>query len=458
MSLLPPDYAGRLRRDQITETARATMREIRLMPFSGIALGVVGGIFVDPFSAVAWTVLSLACVLWMGFTCWHILQTPPHARERMRRERWMIAACLVQSLITVSYTAIFWRHGSPEMNLILLMVLMASTTFSVSLTGTSHILVSANIAIYFSVAFVLCLIEGGVTFNAIAALTPIYCAVVAGSGYSAYTRMRATLLLGYERDTLIGRLRTANQAKSVFLANMSHELRTPLNAILGFSEVMKDEILGGMGNRLYKSYAGDIHASGRHLLALVNDILDLAKIEAGRMELAHDVFHLDTAVEEALILMHVQARKRRVALYQDVEAGLAICWDGRAAKQIVLNLVSNALKFTPQGGRVHVRARRCADGSAWLEVRDTGCGIAPADHAKVFESFGQAQHDIVVKDKSTGLGLAIVRALVEAHGGTIDLVSDVNRGATFTVRIPAERVTTANAVLRNGPPPALVAA
>jgi two-component system cell cycle sensor histidine kinase PleC len=435
---MSPELTHRLRSDQLAEVARTTLREIKLMPLSGIALGLFGGILVDPASAVMWTVAMMAAVGGMAIACSRMLAAT--VETRAARERMVIAACLVLTLVTASYAAVFWREGASETNLILLMVLMASLTFAVSLTGTSHILLVVNLFIYFAVAFPLCLHEGGSVFNTVAALSPIHFAVVAGSGYSAYTRMKETLLLSYERDSLIGRLRTADQAKSAFLANMSHELRTPLNAILGFSEVMKDELLGGMGNRQYKSYAEDIHSSGHHLLALVNDILDLAKIEAGRVEIVENVLPLGEAVEGALNLVQSQARKKRIAIHRDIEPGITIRWDARAAKQIVLNLMSNALKFTPAGGRVFIKARRTADGSAWLEFRDTGCGIAPKDQDRVFESFGQGQHDVVVKDKSTGLGLAIVRSLVEAHGGSIDLVSDVDQGATFTIRIPPGRV------------------
>ncbi|MCC6920676.1 MAG: HAMP domain-containing histidine kinase [Alphaproteobacteria bacterium] len=439
MSALSPHLAEQLARDQMTDVARTTLREIALMPVTGLGLAIFGSIFIDKPQSLAWLMAMLGAALVQHVACTRLLKLEQGAAWRSAA-RFMIGASLLHNMIVSAFTVILWRSGANEINLVLLMISMASVTFSVSLTSSSLVLFPVNIAIYTGTSIAMCLIEGGAFFNAVGVLGTLYCVVVANSGYSGYLRMRSMLMLGYERDGLIAKLRDASRAKSAFLANMSHELRTPLNAILGFSEIIKDEIMGPAAGPLYRGYAGDIHSSGQHLLGLVNDILDLAKIEAGRFEIADSTFAVEDLVDEVFKLMRVQARKSRVLLAKDIGRSISIRWDRRAAKQILLNLMSNALKFTPAGGHVAVSAGMAADGGAWVRVKDSGCGIDPKDHGRVFETFGQARHDIAVSDKSTGLGLPIARGLVEAHGGAITLESAVGRGAAFTIHMPADRV------------------
>ena len=245
-----------------------------------------------------------------------------------------------------------------------------------------------------------------------------------------------------ESDKARLRAEAASQAKSEFLANMSHELRTPLNAILGFSEIMKGEIFGRLGSPQYVEYADHIHGSGQYLLGLINDVLDLARIEAGRFVVSAVEIDLRRAATDALKLFEVRAAQCNVALKLDIEQRLPLLLaDERAMRQILLNLISNAVKFTPGGGTVSVFARRSALGGMELGVVDTGVGIDPADIDAVFEAFGQGQHDIAVRDKGTGLGLPIVRGLVEAHGGKMRLSSELGKGTTVTCYFPRERMT-----------------
>ena len=237
-------------------------------------------------------------------------------------------------------------------------------------------------------------------------------------------------------------LEAASRHKSEFLANMSHELRTPLNAVIGFSEVLIQRMFGELTGK-QEEYLKDIYASGQHLLSLINDILDLSKIEAGRMELALADFDLPDAVENVLILMRERAARRGVTLARAVDERLAtIRADERKVKQVLLNLLSNALKFTPEGGRIDVRAT-LRDDAVEIAVTDTGIGIAPEDHEAVFEEFrqvGTASRTV----EGTGLGLALSRKFVSLHGGRIWVESAVGRGATFTLTLPL------------GGPPALV--
>ena len=232
-------------------------------------------------------------------------------------------------------------------------------------------------------------------------------------------------------------LQVASQHKSEFLANMSHELRTPLNAIIGFSEVLTDRMFGEL-NEKQEEYLKDIYASGTHLLSLINDILDLSKIEAGRMELELTDFDLPTALDNALILVRERAGRRSLAFATSIDARLGqIRADERKVRQVILNLLSNAIKFTPDGGRIEVGAVP-KDGFVEVSVSDTGVGIAPEDLEAVFEEFRQVG-TADKKAEGTGLGLTLCRKFIELHGGRIWVKSQVGVGSTFSFTIPARR-------------------
>jgi GAF domain-containing protein len=232
-------------------------------------------------------------------------------------------------------------------------------------------------------------------------------------------------------------LEVASQHKSEFLANMSHELRTPLNAIIGFSEVLSERMFGEL-NEKQEEYLKDIYASGTHLLSLINDILDLSKIEAGRMELELSEFHLPAAIENALMLVRERAGRRSIALHTNIDNRLGqIQADERKVRQVVLNLLSNAIKFTPEGGRIEVGAVP-KDGFVEVSVSDTGVGIAPEDQEAVFEEFRQVGA-AEKKVEGTGLGLTLCRKFIELHGGRIWVKSQVGVGSTFTFTIPLRR-------------------
>jgi GAF domain-containing protein/anti-sigma regulatory factor (Ser/Thr protein kinase) len=230
-------------------------------------------------------------------------------------------------------------------------------------------------------------------------------------------------------------LEVANKHKSDFLANMSHELRTPLNAIIGFSEALMERMFGEVNDK-QADYLKDIHESGRHLLSLINDILDLSKIEAGRMELDVSSFHLPTALSNAMTLIRERAQRHGIELGLEVDQQLGeFQADERKFKQIMLNLLSNAVKFTPDGGRVDVCVKKDTD-KIEIAVKDTGIGIAPEDQAVVFEEFKQVGRDRMRQAEGTGLGLALTRRFVELHGGAIRLESTPGKGSTFTVSLP----------------------
>ncbi len=267
--------------------------------------------------------------------------------------------------------------------------------------------------------------------------------------------MTALLSQRAENEALIGELETArsiseearrraedaNLAKSRFLATMSHELRTPLNAILGFSEVIKDEVLGPVNNETYKDYVKDIHASGEHLLHVINEILDLSRIEAGRHEIKVEPVDLPGVVDEALHMIQLKAKNKDIELVVHAEKNLPkILADERAVRQIVLNLLSNALKFTPSCGTITVRVGWTRGGGQYLSIRDTGPGIPEDEIPVVLSSFGQGSIAIKSAEQGTGLGLPIVQALMHMHDGKFDLKSKLREGTEAIAVFPRSRV------------------
>ena len=247
----------------------------------------------------------------------------------------------------------------------------------------------------------------------------------------------------HERELIDARdqAEEANKSKSRFLANMSHELRTPLNAILGFSEVMTHEMFGPVGSARYLEYAHLIHESGGHLLELINGILDMSKIEAGKFELSEEKFDLEDVASQSVGFVKIQADRKGVALAMDVAADCRqIMADKRAVKQILVNLLTNGVKFTPRGGAVHLTARR-DDTGVELAVRDTGVGISERDLERLGQPFEQAEGAHVRTQEGTGLGLALIKALSAMHGGGMRIESTLGEGTTVRVHLPYAALT-----------------
>ena len=237
----------------------------------------------------------------------------------------------------------------------------------------------------------------------------------------------------------------ANRAKSAFLANMSHELRTPLNAIMGFSEVMKDQHLGPMHNERYLGYAGDIHASGCYLLGIINDILDLSKIEAGKMSLeTAEEFSLAHSLEASVGMVTALGEKFGVRIETRLPPPhVRLFAVERMIRQIMINLVGNAIKFTPSGGRVLVSGAAREDGGYSIMVKDSGIGMTDAEIAQALTPFGQVENKMTATHNGTGLGLPLAKAMLELHGGVMQLSSVPHLGTTITLHFPASRIVTA---------------
>jgi signal transduction histidine kinase len=235
----------------------------------------------------------------------------------------------------------------------------------------------------------------------------------------------------------------ANQAKSQFLANMSHELRTPLTAIIGFSELMKLEVHGPIENDNYRHYAGNIHDSGEHLLGVINDILDVAKIEAGRMELHEETFDVVEVVSDVVRLLGDRACRAGITIRTGLPIGLPrIRADKGKIRQILLNLVTNAIKFTPGAGVITITGRLSGSGRLLLAVEDSGIGIPSDQLAHVMEAFVQLGNVLTRVHHGSGLGLPLCRALIELHDGCMELESEVGKGTRVTMSLPPERVVT----------------
>ncbi|MBT4770163.1 MAG: hypothetical protein HOO00_06510 [Rhodospirillaceae bacterium] len=233
----------------------------------------------------------------------------------------------------------------------------------------------------------------------------------------------------------------SSKTKSEFLANMSHELRSPLNAIIGFAEIMKDEMFGALGRSEYKEYAVDIHLSGTHLLDVINDILDLSKIEAGKLELVENNVDIWDVVEMAVRLSVPRADKGKITLKNSIPKNLpGLIADERKLKQIFINLVSNAIKFTPEGGEVSVEAEMDSSGSLALSVVDTGIGIAEENIPRAMAPFGQIDASLDRKYEGTGLGLPLTNALVDLHEGTLSIESIVDKGTRVIITLPSSRI------------------
>lgn len=250
------------------------------------------------------------------------------------------------------------------------------------------------------------------------------------SGLEAQVQVRTA-----ELETALVRAESGTRAKSEFLAMMSHELRTPLNAVIGFSEVMEMEAFGPIGHDNYKGYVGDILQSGRFLLSMINEILDLVKLESGHMELFKEPLDVQEAVRGCQRLVAEQARRKSIEISVEMPRGIRVLADPKRLRQLLLNILSNAVKFTPEGGRVEITAE--AGPMVSIHCRDTGIGIPQDKLDLVFEPFRQVDSSLARKHEGTGLGLPIARSIAEHHGGQLTLVSAPDQGTTVTVRLPA---------------------
>ena len=420
-------------------------------------IAAVAMIWLAPVVAIGWLFFALAG---------HVLVAGVARRfvtgsvETTHLKRWTVRFCGAEALNGVAWSSIVILlagagHGADAAEILSLFVMLVGVAVATMLAATVPAAVTAATVPVALIVIAAYALKGGVAGNAVAALSAgaaVYFLLLA---QRLHATALETLEFRAEKDALIGELEQAkansdearrraeeaNLAKSRFLATMSHELRTPLNAILGFSEVMKAEIFGPHATPTYKEYADDIHQSGQHLLNLINEILDLSRIEAGRYELNEESVRLAYIVEDCHHLLKLRAKKRGISIREIAEPDLPSVWaDERAMRQIVLNLLSNAIKFTPQGGEIRLKLGWTTSGGQYVSVADTGPGIPEDEIPTVLASFGQGSLAIKTAEQGAGLGLPIVKGLIDLHGGGFSLKSKLREGTEVIVTLPASRV------------------
>jgi two-component system cell cycle sensor histidine kinase PleC len=438
---------------QLALACEATRATGLVVILASLSIAVASVSWIPLWRIALWLVLWITAMIASGFYYQHLLKgsdgSIADVRARARAFTWL---SFLQTAVWCSLGILLRSPDNPMNHLIVGLALLAALACWTA-TGTYHFATGVTAL----PVFLAILTAGAMTagrFGTAAALLGFWILMM-GLFRSNYKTRERMIVLEHERGRLIENLRqantiynharlraeTASRAKSAFLANMSHELRTPLNAILGFSEIIQTRALGPDASEQYAEYGGYIHGSGPHLLLLINDILDLAKIESGRLELRETDLDLNALMSDAIQMLSVRAEEGGINLSVEANGRLPLVFaDERAIRQILANLISNAVKFTPNGGLVTVFAALCNDGALEFGVQDTGVGIAPEDQERVFESFGQGRHDAVVPDKGTGLGLPIVKGLAEAHGGSVALKSAAGKGTCVTVRLPSTRV------------------
>ena len=350
---------------------------------------------------------------------------------------------------------LIWDNGNPVNN-VFVMLSFIGVLWSYAMSRTMHMGVYlASVVPVVALCSLRAFTAQGSVAHALAWALPVVFAYTLVLAYTAMRRIVTMLRTRFVNDDMTIDLRhahdealrkrfeaeTANASKTTFLANMSHELRTPLNAILGFSDIIANERLGEVGTKRYREYAHDINASGSHLLNIINDILDIAKIESGKMEIFPQILNPNEAIESALKVVAGRARERGQTLSVHVDSDAPMPYaDDRAVKQMVINLVSNAIKFTQEGGQIEVTGRR-SNGGFELCVADNGPGIAAEMLDRVFTPFNQIDNRYNRSAGGTGLGLSLVRGLAELHGGKAWIESDLGQGARAYVYFPVANAT-----------------
>ena len=443
-------------RDLLKIHARAVVNSAVAIPLLMIFIGVGGLLAGMSREILIWTVAAITCYAVLAFVAKRAdsAETAEIDPSKVRRS-FLIGHFL--SGLGWAYFALLGCDtcGDDQLGIIkavvLLLAIAATALIASALRGALIVAFALPVAVFAIWSAQLWVPVEALMVALLVASLPFF-TYVAG-----HLHKSTLMLLSFrtEKDALIAELETAksmsdearrraeeaNLAKSRFLASMSHELRTPLNAILGFSEVMGNEVLGPMQNETYREYARDIHGSGQHLLNLINEILDLSRIEAGRYQLNEEPLLLADVVEESCHMMELKARNKGIRIVQQFQPGLPRLFaDERSIRQIMLNLMSNAVKFTPSGGEIRVRVGWTAGGGQYVSVKDNGPGIPPEEIPVVLSAFGQGSIAIKSAEQGTGLGLPIVQGLAELHGGELQFHSKLREGTEATVVFPPARV------------------
>jgi two-component system cell cycle sensor histidine kinase PleC len=438
--------------------ARAMVNTALAIPLMVMVIAAAGLFAGVGMTMVVWALVTIACYSGLALIARQVDRTEPGQIEAEKVRRGFLLGHLVSGFGWAYFAWIGCAECQveqfPVLKAVVLLLAMAATAIiSSALSGALVTTFAVPVGV-FAAAFALAPqwapVEAIMTALLIVSL-PFFTYV------ASHLHTSTVMLLSFrsEKDALIAELETAksmsdearrraeeaNLAKSRFLATMSHELRTPLNAILGFSEVMANEVLGPLQNETYREYANDINGSGKHLLHLINEILDLSRIEAGRYQLNEEPVTLGAVVEECCHLMELKARNKDIRIAQQFEPSLPrIFADERSLRQVTLNLLSNAIKFAPSGSEVRVRVGWTAGGGQYVSIKDNGPGIPPDEIPVVLSAFGQGSIAIKSAEQGTGLGLPIVQGLVALHGGEFQLLSKLREGTEAIAIFPPSRV------------------
>ena len=443
-------------RELLKHHAHAMISSATAIPLLVMVIAT-GGVFAGLGAEVlVWALLAVTCYMGLGYFAYRVDRGDGEKLDVEKTRRWFLVAHFVSGLGWAYFAAMDCSACEVEQfpiikAVILLIAIAATAIIAYALRGALVATFALPVLAYAAVTVQSLQPAEAIMAGLLFAALPFF-------GYVAsHLNSSAVSFLSFrtEKDWLIAELETAkamsdearrraedaNLAKSRFLASMSHELRTPLNAILGFSEVMAGEVLGPIGNATYRDYAHDVHASGQHLLDLINEILDLSRIEAGRYQLHEESVALAGTVEECCHMMELKARAKGIRIVQQFEPGLPRLFaDGRAIRQVALNLLSNAVKFTPTGGEIRVRVGWTAGGGQYISIKDNGPGIPEDEIPIVLAAFGQGTIAIKSAEQGTGLGLPIVQGLVAIHGGEFELRSRIREGTEAIATFPRTRV------------------
>lgn len=445
--------------------ARNQINMSLIVPVLAMIFAIASLMWSTPGAMLVWLGITFTAQAFMFSTCRRMLRLSADEIDPAKWGRHLTFAEFLIGLSWAMFIGLVW-HPNDIANhffifaqviiIVSIRLMLASYSLPIVYAGTVPLISTITIlfvmrqdALHFSLAGVVC--GTGIFFLILA--------------HKVHQTARSMIEFRAQKDALIAELEESNAksdatrrqaedaslAKSRFLATMSHELRTPLNAIMGFSDVMKNEMMGPLGNTVYKDYAHDIHQSGSHLLGLINEILDLSRIEAGRYELHDEVMDISEVGQECLRLLKLRARKRGIALRTQFAHDLPLIHaDRKAIRQIWLNLLSNAVKFTPSGGVVLMATKTLADGSVSLAVRDTGIGIHADEVDQVLSPFGQGAIPRKQAEDGAGLGLPIVNGLAELHQASLSIRSRIRVGTEVAVIFPPQRVVS-NDMRANGP-------
>ena len=453
------------------ETASGEARMLRAR-LDMIVAALAASVWMNPCLTLIWLLPFLGIFPMLGTVTWSafgvIMATQfaiglgariirrGYARDPSASERWLKRLVVYQAAAGVGWGVfawLIWTNGN-SLNNILVTMTVCGIIWAYAFTRCMHV------GIYFAgvaptaLLMIVRLVYPGTNIElpmSVIVVTTVF--LVYAFTFTVRRQVEVMLRMRFANDDLAVELRetrddalrkrfeaeAANASKTTFLANMSHELRTPLNAILGFSELISSETLGPVGTVRYRDYAKDINSSGSHLLSLINDILDIAKIESGKMEIAPTLIEPKAALDSAMNVIQARAREKQHTVTVAIQPGLGGLYsDERAFRQIVINLLSNAVKFTPDGGRIEISLRRTANGGSELCVIDNGPGIPAMLLDQIFMPFNQVDNRYSRQAGGTGLGLSLVRGLAELHGGRAWIDSDVGRGVKAFVYLPGD--------------------